>query len=304
MHDEPVQACTFHADGVAVTTCQRCQRPICVQHAITAPVGYQCTDCLTPKRRTQKHPAPITRLVTVGLVALFALTQLADPTGIANVFGLRPLSVAPRGPALLTLVFGTEAPAAWPTVIGQPWLLLTSALLHANVLHIGFNAVLLWQLGTALEPRLGSRRFAVLLTTGALGGALGVLFLAWAGTAFNLTQTGLGQLLGMNPVSVTVGASGAVFALMGATLTVMKTHGFDPWRSGIGGLVVVNVIITFAVPQISVGGHIGGLLTGLAVGKLLVLTTVAVRVLWLLAAAMMTFGVYLAHATVAVFLAG
>lgn len=304
MTEETATPCAFHADEVAVTTCQRCQRPICLSHAISAPVGYQCTACLTPQRRRLRNPARVTRTVTFALAAIFAATQLTDAAGIVNVFGLRPISVAPRGPELLTLVFGAQAPAAWPTAIGQPWLLLTSAVLHANVLHIFFNGFLLWQLGAVLEPRLGSSRFGALLTTGALGGALGVLLLAWAGTTFNLTQSGAGQLLGMNPVSVTVGASGAVFALMGATLTVMKTHGFDPWRSGIGGLVVLNVIITFAVPQISVGGHMGGLLTGLAIGKLLVSHKVSLPVLWLTAAGMMAVGVYLADATVAVFLAG
>lgn len=304
MSGEPALPCAFHADGVAVTICQRCQRPICLEHAVSAPVGYQCTACLAPQRRSIKNPARVTRTVTIVLAVVFAVTQLTDATEIANVFGLRPISVAPRGPELLALVFGADAPAAWPTAVGQPWLLITSALLHANLLHILFNGVLLWQLGAVLEPRLGSSRFAVLLTTGALGGGLGVLLLAWVGTAFNLTQTFVGELFGMNPVSVTVGASGAVFALMGATLTVMKTHGFDPWRSGIGGLVVLNVIITFAVPQISVGGHIGGLLTGFAVGKLLLARTLSLRALWLLAAAMTALGVYLAHATVAVFLAG
>lgn len=267
-------------------------------------MGYQCTACMTPQQRSVKNPARVTRTVTILLAVVFAVTQLTDTTAIVNMFGLRPISVAPRGPELLTLVFGAQAPAAWPTAVGQPWLLITSAMLHANLLHILFNGVLLWQLGAVLEPRLGSSRFAALLTTGALGGGVGVLLLAWVGTAFDLTQTGIGQLLGMNPVSVTVGASGAVFALMGATLTLMKTHGFDPWRSGIGGLVVLNVIITFAVPQISVGGHIGGLLTGFALGKLLLTRTVSLRLLWLLAAALSAGGVSLAHATVAVFLAG
>jgi len=289
---------------MAVTICQRCKRPLCLDHAVSAAVGYQCTECAAPKRRPSTHPAAITRAVTFLIAGVFIATQLIDPTGITNVFGLRPLSVAPRGPELLTLVYGVQAPLAWPTPLGQPWLLLTSALLHANLLHILFNGMLLWQLGSVIEPRIGANRFAALLTTGALGGAFGVIVLAWAGTVLNLTQTSVGTLLGMNPVSVTVGASGAVFALMGASLTLLKDSSFDPWRSGIGGLIILNVIITFVVPQISVGGHIGGLLTGIAVGRLIMIRTLSVRTLWLLAATVATLSVYLAHATVAVFFNG
>lgn len=301
MAGETAPNCVFDRDRPAVTTCRRCHRPICLEHAVTAPVGYQCTGCAAP-RRTQ-HPAALTRAVAFTLAAVFALTQLVDPSGIANVFGLRPVSVAPRGPELLTLVFGAQAPWAFPTPIGQPWLLLTSAMLHANVLHILFNGVLLWQLGGLLEPQLGRQRFAALLTTGALGGAFGVIVLAWAGTRFGLTQTALGSLLGMNPVSVTVGASGAVFALMGATVTLIRQHGYNPWRSGIGGLVILNVVITFVVPQISVGGHIGGLLTGMIVGKMLHAGRASTYQTWLIAGALAVASVYFAHATVAVFLA-
>ena len=304
MSGEPAAACAFHADSPAVTSCHRCQRPICLEHAVSAPVGYQCTACARPSRRKVGHPAAVTRAVTFFIAAVFAVTQLVDATGIVDMFGLRPFSVAPRGPELLTAVFGSQAPPAWPTPVGQPWLMLTSALLHANLLHIGFNGLLLWQLGAALEPRLGRARFGALLTNGALGGAFGVIFLSWVGTTLSLTQTTVGQQLGMNPLSVTVGASGAVFALMGAVLTVMRHHGYDPWRSGIGGLVVLNVIITFVVPQISVGGHIGGLLTGLALGRLIVTRAVSATLLWLIALTITVVSVYLAHATVAVFLGG
>lgn len=301
MTDPQSRMCAFDAQ-TAVTSCQRCQKPVCVDHAHPAAVGYQCPNCVQQGRVSRPHPTRVTRTVTLVLAVVFAATQLADPNVAASTFGLRPFSVAPRGPELLTLVFGTQAPWAWPTPIGQPWLLLTSALLHANLLHILFNGVLLWQLGAILEPRVGPHRFAALLTTGALGGAFGVMLLSWAGVTFNLTQTVVGDLIGMNPLSVTVGASGAVFALMGATVTLIQQHGYNPWRSGIGGLVIINVIITFVVPQISVGGHIGGLLTGMALGRFALSREVAVSRLWLLAAALTASSVWLASQIVAAFL--
>lgn len=301
MTDSHSSTCAYDAQP-AVTSCQRCQKPVCFDHAHPAAVGYQCASCVKQGRVSRPHPAAVTRTVTIFLAVVFAATQLADANMAASTFGLRPFSVAPRGPELLSLVFGTQAPWAWPTPFGQPWLLLTSAMLHANLLHILFNGVLLWQLGAILEPRVGAHRFAALLTTGALGGALGVILLSWAGVRFNLTQTAVGELIGMNPLSVTVGASGAVFALMGATVTLIRQHGYNPWRSGIGGLVIVNVIITFVVPQISVGGHIGGLLTGMAVGRFALGKDAAVSRLWLLAAALTTLSVLLASEIVAAFL--
>lgn len=292
-------SCVFDARR-AVTSCHRCNRPVCVDHAHPAPVGYQCSECASAA--TRPHPARVTRLVTVTLGAIFLATQLIDADLVARTFGLRPFSVAPGGPELLQAVFGSQAPWAWPTPVGQPWLLLTSAVLHANLLHILFNGVLLWQLGELLEPRLGSARFAALLTTGALGGSFGVMLLSWVGVTLNLTQTWFGEFIGMNPLSVTVGASGAVFALMGATVMLLRQHGYNPWRSGIGGLVIINVIITFVLPQISVGGHIGGLLTGLTVGRVVADKTVAVSRLWLMAALLAVASVLLGQQIVQAFL--
>jgi membrane associated rhomboid family serine protease len=75
-------------------------------------------------------------------------------------------------------------------------------------------------------------------------------------------------VLGGNPLTPTVGASGAVFALMGAAVVGLRNRGINPWRTDIGTLVLLNLAITFFIPGISVGGHVGGLLAGMGVGKL------------------------------------
>lgn len=133
---------------------------------------------------------------------------------------------------------------------GEWWRTVTSGFLHASLIHIGFNMFLLWLLGSELEPALGRLRFGLLYGTSLLAGSFGVLLL--------------------DPSQPTVGASGAVFGLMGAMIVAQRASGINPWQSGIGGLVAINLVFTFAVPQISVGGHLGGLLGGALVAAVLV----------------------------------
>src|SRR5207244_6300733 len=71
----------------------------------------------------------------------------------------------------------------------------------------------------------------------------------------------LGALI-VDPNVVTVGASGAVFGLMGVAVVEMRARGIDPMQSGIGGLIVINLVLSFVLAQVSIGGHIGGLIGG------------------------------------------
>jgi len=130
------------------------------------------------------------------------------------------------------------------------WRLVTSGFLHAGLIHIAFNMYLLYILGQMLEPAIGHLRFAVIYVTGLLGGSLGALV--------------------VSPNSLTVGASGAVFGLMGAAVIALRSRGIDPMESGIPALIAFNLLFSFVVPGISVGGHIGGLLAGGVAAFLLV----------------------------------
>lgn len=129
---------------------------------------------------------------------------------------------------------------------GEWWRLVTGAFLHSGVMHLGFNMLLLWFLAQEMEPVLGPWRFTLLYAVSLAGGALGVMLLS--------------------PDQPTVGASGAVFGLMGALVVLQVRARQNPWRSGILGLVLVNLLFTFAVPGISVGGHLGGLVVGAVTG--------------------------------------
>lgn len=136
--------------------------------------------------------------------------------------------------------------ALWGPAVdaGEWWRIVTSGFLHAGIIHVGFNGYLLYLLGRMLEPSMGAVRFGAVYAAGLFGGAAGALLLSWN--------------------SQTIGASGAVFGLMGAAMVLLRRQGVDPWRSSIGSLVILNLVFTFLVPSISIGGHVGGLLGGAA----------------------------------------
>ncbi len=130
-----------------------------------------------------------------------------------------------------------------PLVAQGDWYRLVSGgFLHATPLHLGMNMFLLWLLGRALEPALGRSQFVAIYMVSLLGGSLGVMLL--------------------DPTSPTLGASGAIFGLMGALTVFQLRAGQNPWRSGIGTLIALNLVLTFMMPGISLGGHVGGLIAG------------------------------------------
>ncbi len=129
------------------------------------------------------------------------------------------------------------------------WSILSAGWLHGSLLHIAFNMYFVLFLGRLLEPALGKLRFGVLYFVALLGGSLGALLLD-----FN------------SPV---VGASGAAFGMLAAGIIAMRARGMDPMQSGLGMTLVLNLGITFLIPGISIGGHIGGLVAGGIAGFLL-----------------------------------
>jgi membrane associated rhomboid family serine protease len=198
---------------------------------ISAPVGFQCPECVKGSPavrglRTLRRDPYVTMVLIAANVAVF-LAGMADPARQQRDLGL-------AGP---------------PVAGGEWWRIVSSGFLHFDLLHIGFNMVLLWWLGQMLEPALGRIRFGLLYACALLSGSLGVLLL--------------------DPGALTGGASGAVFGLMGAAFLLMRRRGVDPMQSGIGGLLVVNLLLTFARPGISIGGHLGGLVGGAAAAALL-----------------------------------
>ena len=129
---------------------------------------------------------------------------------------------------------------------GEYYRLVTSAFLHDGIFHLAFNMYILWILGQLLEAGFGRSRFLSLFVVSMLGGAFGVLLLS--------------------PNSPTVGASGAVFGLMGAMVLVQRAIGGSIWRTPLAPLLMINIVFTLLIPRVSIGGHFGGLIAGAIMG--------------------------------------
>ena len=129
---------------------------------------------------------------------------------------------------------------------GEWYRLISSGFLHFGFLHVGMNMFLLYQLSRMLEPTLGSVKFTLVYFASLLGGAAGALI--------------------ASPNALTGGASGAVFGMMAAAIVGMRQRGVNPLQTGPGLTFVINIGLTLAIPNISVGGHFGGALAGAACG--------------------------------------
>lgn len=132
---------------------------------------------------------------------------------------------------------------------GEWYRLITCGFLHFGVLHVAMNMYILYQLGSMLEPSLGSLKFGLLYFVSLLAGSAGALLLT--------------------PDAFTGGASGAVFGVMAAAVVGMRQRGVNPFRTGLGASFAINIIFTLALPGVSVGGHFGGAIAGAICGAVL-----------------------------------
>jgi len=225
------KTCYRHPSRETGVSCSNCDRPICTDCMTTTPVGMRCPECAKQKTKVKTMGSFVSEpRVTYFLIAACAIAFL----GSGN-FGFG--SGGGNGLYERGALFGPAVDN------GEPWRLLTSGFLHGGTLHILFNMYLLYLLGTMLEPTLGNVRFTVLYFTALLAGSFGALL--------QTTQSG------------TVGASGAVFGLMGAAFVAQRRRGVNPMQTNIGGLIMLNLVISFLPGfNISWGGHIGGLIGG------------------------------------------
>lgn len=207
----------------------------------SASVGFHCPECARAGAQKVFTAASLgTRpLVTSALVAVNLVVFLVTRGGAGDSWQLGLLPIDPTRSA----DFGLFEPAI---ANGEWYRVFTSGFLHADLIHLGFNMAMLWVLGSQLEPAVGRLRFALLYAAGLVGGSFGVVLISQS--------------------ALTVGASGAVFGLMGAAIAAQRANGTNPFDSGLGGLLMVNLIFTFAIPSVSIGGHLGGLAGGYLAG--------------------------------------
>ncbi len=235
-------------------------------------MGHQCPECVRAGRRTVREglgrfggrPSGNPHHTTIALIGINVLVWLAiTVTGGNSSRVLDWLALLPEGrcetasgngvfPSLATSASCHGPNMHWVAGVatGDWWQVLTSLFVHVEILHIGFNMLALWFLGPPLEAVVGRVRFlAVYLASGLLGSAAVMLWSA--------------------PLGQTLGASGAIFGVMGALIVVgMKLH--VPMQQ-LWFWLVLNLVFTFTASGISWEGHLGGLLGGAAIGAGLVL---------------------------------
>lgn len=261
--------CYRHTDRETWIRCQRCSRPICPDCMRSAAVGFQCPNCVkegakstrqarTPYGGTRVGDPRLTTFVLMGINAVVWLAIVAtngNASRLLGYLGLLPLGrceVADGGyyPGIISAAT-CQLPGSWiPGVAdGSWWQPLTSAFTQVAPVHIGFNMLALYFLGPMLEAPLGRMRFLALYLVSALSGSAAVMLFA-------------------DPQSQTIGASGAVFGLMGALAVVaLKVRG---QVQSVLTWIALNLVFTFTVSGISWQGHIGGLVGGAVIGTAMI----------------------------------
>ncbi len=248
--------CYRHPDRQSFVLCQRCMRTVCPECQTPAAVGVICPECMKQERknRTPAQKRAERRWGRGRAVAAPAGTPIVTLSivGITAFFWL--LGLIPGFGSILRSELLFNAFYLYPQYNGgvfEPWRLLTAALVHSSIFHVGFNMLSLWVIGRTLEPMLGRWRFLTLYVLGAIGGSVAVACIA--------------------PANSTVGASGAIFALFGALLVIGRQLG-----ANVTGLLVlfgINLVIGF-IPGFNIAwqAHIGGAVVGAAVAFIVLRT--------------------------------
>jgi membrane associated rhomboid family serine protease len=238
--------CYRHPDRETGLSCSDCGRPICADCATFAPVGIRCPDHAGvrsgPATRIKPRPvrrapgvalasgqAPITRLLIAINIVIYLITVVQGAGGLNNPGGHLFFQWVLYGPAV--------PHGGW-------YRLVTAMFLHASILHIAFNMYVLWAIGTPVEQYLGRIRYIGLYFVSGLAGSAGGLLQA--------------------PHTPILGASGAIFGILGAML-IIEWQVTGRLAGQAASLIAINLVISFVIPNISWGGHVGGLIGGILI---------------------------------------
>jgi len=228
--------CYRHPDRETGVACANCGRPICPDCMTTTSVGMRCPECAGERTRVRSGPAAFSpaggATATYVLIALNAVAFVAE---IASGGGAGSF----EGGGNLITDFGLRGP---DVADGEVYRIVTAGFLHAGPLHLLFNMFALYVLGTLLEPAIGTLRFVAIYVVALLAGSFGALLLS--------------------ADTLTVGASGAIYGIFAATFLIARERGLGNVASQIGLWLVLNLALTFSIPGISIGGHLGGMVGG------------------------------------------
>lgn len=234
--------CYRHPDRRSFVLCQRCARTICPECQIPAPVGVHCPEC----RAAAASALPKQKPAIVRAFRRGGSTPVATYSILGLTLAVFVLQWVSQGAV-------TNALAYFPPLTPQePWRMLTVALVHSerSFFHILFNMYALFVLGPLLEGLVGRGRFIAIYVLSAIAGSVAVLWLA--------------------PLSVVVGASGAIFGLFGAFFVIQRRLGGTSIQLVV--ILGINLALGFVIPGISWQAHVGGLLAGALAALILVRT--------------------------------
>jgi membrane associated rhomboid family serine protease len=266
--------CYRHPDRETGLSCSECGRPICYECMTPAPVGLRCPEHSGKAQGIQKVVRPAQRAVTgvgsrrvnavtmvlIGINVAVYLAELAAGGSVSGTgnwlfnHGALLVNGAIQGTNIGSLPPHATIPGLTAVGVahGDWWRLLTAAFLHYGPFHLAINMYSLFYAGSLLEHVIGRWRFALLYLASGIAGSAGAVL--WS------------------PNGITVGASGAIFGILGA-LFVLERRNHIATGGQVAGLIVINLIFTFTLSSfISVGGHVGGLIAGVILMWLLLET--------------------------------
>jgi membrane associated rhomboid family serine protease len=230
--------CYRHPDRETGVTCSECGRPICPDCMVFAPVGIRCPDHSGQPQGTARVSSRVRRASYEGTGAIVTKALVAINVGIY----LLQLGMGGNVNGTGNEIYNNGVLAAAFVDQGDWWRLISAAFLHYGPLHLLLNMLALWWFGSAVEMVLGRGRYLLLYVVSGLAGSAGALI--------------------FDPNALTVGASGAIFGILGAAF-VLERQGTYVLGGGALSIIVLNVVFTFAIPGISIGGHLGGLVGGI-----------------------------------------
>jgi membrane associated rhomboid family serine protease len=240
--------CYRHPDRETGLSCSECGRPICYECMTPAPVGIRCPEHSGKPQGMQKVTRAVTGVgsrrlnaVTLGLIGVnVAVAVIELASGSSSSFTNN--SIFEKG-SLFASGFVDANQHLLGVAHGQWWRLFTAMFLHASFFHLAVNMYSLYFVGSIMEQVIGRWRFLLLYLASGLAGSAGALVLS--------------------PTTPTVGASGAIFGVLGG-LFILERRRHIATGGQVAGLIVLNLVITFAFSSsISVGGHVGGLIGGM-----------------------------------------
>ena len=229
--------CYRHPNRETLVSCSECGRPICEECMTFAPVGIRCPEHSGKPAGTQRLTQGVRRAGFEGTGALVTKALIAINVGVY----LLELAMGGQVNGTGNRIYVNGALYGPAVADGDWWRLFTAAFLHYGPIHLAFNMLALWFFGAAVERAIGRGRYLLVYVVSGLAGSAGALV--------------------FSPNSVTVGASGAIFGILGAALVLERQRNYVLGGGAIG-IIVLNLVFTFAIPGISIGGHLGCLVGG------------------------------------------